>query len=349
MVYTGEDGFEVGDADLTNGDGAYWVSGSADNGTLVGNDTAVVKNGTYSAKFNTAQAGGSAWTYHDLASGGNDEYFQFWLNVNAMTADNNTRTCTIATGRNTTTDRLRVYVLYQTANTFKLRLWIQEDGTTETLTGSTVLNTGTWYLMEVRYYCHASAGGAELWINGVSEISNLDNDTDFANNQVNRWYLGGNTGFNFTAATIYFDDVKDHTAYIGAGAPEINIKYDSTSIADGGTYSFGDKVAGTNTDLTFIIENTGTANLTLSGSPLVTIGGDNADQFSVQSQPTSPIAAEGNTTFAIRFSPTSAGPKTATIAIANNDADENPYNLTLTGNGIVIPQGGMTLGLGMKI
>ncbi len=115
-------------------------------------------------------------------------------------------------------------------------------------------------------------------------------------------------------------------------APEINLKQSSTNIADGGSYDYGSKVSGTATDVVFTIENTGTADLTLT-TPL-TLGGANADQFSIQAQPTSPIAASGSTPFTVRFSPTSAGAKTATIAIANNDSDENPYDLTLNGTGL---------------
>jgi len=47
------------------------------------------------------------------------------------------------------------------------------------------------------------------------------------------------------------------------------------------------------------------------------------------------VAASGSTTFIVRFTPTSASAKTATISIANNDADENPYDLTVQGTGFL--------------
>ena len=37
----------------------------------------------------------------------------------------------------------------------------------------------------------------------------------------------------------------------------------------------------------------------------------------------------------MRFTPTTTGAKTAAISIANNDGDENPYDLTITGTGAV--------------
>ncbi|MDY6837397.1 MAG: choice-of-anchor D domain-containing protein [Thermodesulfobacteriota bacterium] len=119
----------------------------------------------------------------------------------------------------------------------------------------------------------------------------------------------------------------------GTAEAEINLKQGATNIPDGGSHDFGSHALGTYTDVVFTIENTGAADLTLSGSPIITITGTDADQFSVEIQPTSPVAPSGDTTFTIRFSPDSVGAKTATIAMANNDSDENPYNLTLNGTG----------------
>ena len=115
---------------------------------------------------------------------------------------------------------------------------------------------------------------------------------------------------------------------------EINIKYNSTNIASGGTYDFGSKTVGTNTDVIFTIENLGVEdNLLLNGSPIIALGGTNPNQFSVQVQPSTPVTPSGNTTFTIRFSPTGRGAKSATISISNNDLDESIYSITFTGTG----------------
>ncbi len=115
-------------------------------------------------------------------------------------------------------------------------------------------------------------------------------------------------------------------------APEINLKQGTTDIATGGTHGFGSRIVGTDTDAVFTIENLGTDSLTLSGLPL-SITGTNADQFAIAVQPTSPVAAAGTKTFTVRFHPTSVGAKAAQISIANNDSNENPYVLNLTGTG----------------
>ena len=113
----------------------------------------------------------------------------------------------------------------------------------------------------------------------------------------------------------------------------MDLKQGVTAIADGGSYDFGSKTVGSNTDVVFTIENTGTADLTLT-TP-ITIGGANADQFTIEAQPGSTVAGSASTTYTVRFTPTSPGAKTATISIANNDSDENPYDLTITGTAAV--------------
>jgi len=113
--------------------------------------------------------------------------------------------------------------------------------------------------------------------------------------------------------------------------PEINIKKGASNVADGGSCDFGSIEIGTNKDISFAVENTGTADLMLSD---VVLSETDDDQFSVEQQPVSPVSSGGDTNFTIRFSPTSEGLKTATISIPNNDTDENPYEIILSGTGI---------------
>lgn len=138
------------------------------------------------------------------------------------------------------------------------------------------------------------------------------------------------------ATTINGDETDNSAAQSGAAyvfnpAPEIGLKQGSTVIADGGSHDFGSQLLSSNTDIIFNIKNTGFDDLILT-TP-ITVGGANADQFSVQTQPISPISASSSDTFTVRFTPTSAGAKTATISIANNDSNENPYDLVITGTG----------------
>ncbi|MEK7676755.1 MAG: choice-of-anchor D domain-containing protein, partial [Verrucomicrobiota bacterium] len=146
-------------------------------------------------------------------------------------------------------------------------------------------------------------------------------------------YVGG----DFTTAG---DKVSGYVAR-ATPLPEINLTGNGTSIADGDTSpstadhtDFGSAYTPSGTVVrTFTIQNTGNADLNLTGTPKVQISGANAADFSVTAQPSSPVAASGTTTFTVTFDPSASGTRTATISIANDDGDENPYNFAIQGTG----------------
>jgi Zn-dependent metalloprotease len=142
-----------------------------------------------------------------------------------------------------------------------------------------------------------------------------------------------------------YGETEDYTVTIqaGASAPEMNVKGNNTSIADGDTTpsltdhtNFGSAgVTSGAVERIFTIENTGSGNLTLSGPPLVSISGANAADFSVTANPGNPVIPNSTTTFTVRFDPSATGTRTATISIANDDSNENPYNFSVQGTGTV--------------
>jgi len=86
------------------------------------------------------------------------------------------------------------------------------------------------------------------------------------------------------------------------------VKQGTTSIADGaGSYDFGSVNLGSNSVVTFTIENLGPGLLNLTETPLVQVSGANPADFVVTSQPTTLVAASGSTTFAITFTPRGNG------------------------------------------
>lgn len=149
---------------------------------------------------------------------------------------------------------------------------------------------------------------------------------------------------------IEFSTVKDKRVHIGnveiicsPAGPEIDVLGNSTSIISGSNSpnlidhtDFGQvAVAGGTFTRTFTIENTGQADLNLTGaSPYVAIGGINAADFSITANPTTPIAQAGSTTFTVEFDPSATGLRTAVISIDNDDADEDPYYFTIQGTGV---------------
>jgi hypothetical protein len=119
------------------------------------------------------------------------------------------------------------------------------------------------------------------------------------------------------------------TAYFS----EMNLSQASIPIPDSGTYDFGSYFLGSQKETTFAIQNAGAANLVLYGTPIITLTGPGAAEYTVIQQPTTPVPSGTGTTFIIRFNPSSVGQKTAYLSIINNDPDENPYDVTLTGTG----------------
>ena len=124
--------------------------------------------------------------------------------------------------------------------------------------------------------------------------------------------------------------------------PEMDVQGNGNSITDGDTTpsttddtDFGNVlVAGGTVAHTFIISNTGSATLTLSGSPNVTL--TTGTHFSVSLQPAvSTIGSGSSTTFQITFDSSAAGSFQDTVNISNDDADENPYTFVISGTGTV--------------
>jgi len=83
---------------------------------------------------------------------------------------------------------------------------------------------------------------------------------------------------------------------------------------------------------TFTIGNLGNAPLTAGA---ITVGGAHAADFAVTSVATSPIAASGSTTFQVTFNPSSGGVRIATLSFVNNDSNENPFNFSIQGTGLL--------------
>lgn len=121
-------------------------------------------------------------------------------------------------------------------------------------------------------------------------------------------------------------------------SPEIDIRGNNISITDGDATP--SSIDGTNfgnilvnegfVSQIFTVYNTGTANLTLGS---VSIGGTNASNFTVTSQPSTSVTPSSSTSFTIRFVPSAIGTRNATLSLSNNDSNENPYNFSIQGIG----------------
>jgi len=151
------------------------------------------------------------------------------------------------------------------------------------------------------------------------------------------------TGVNSTP-----DDNSADTgaAYLFTGlgsAPEISVRGNGLIIADGDgsptavdhTDFGGTLVAGGTLMRTFTIENTGNAPLNLTGTPKIVLGGSHAADFTVTSQPATPVTVGNSVTFQITFDPSVTGLRSANLSIANDDPTQNPFTFAVQGTGVI--------------
>ena len=125
------------------------------------------------------------------------------------------------------------------------------------------------------------------------------------------------------------------TVTVNQAIPEIAVEQPAgTGLTDGAaTIDFGTSSAGLRGPAkTFRIRNVGDGYLT--GLAINRDGAD-ASSFVVIANPVPPVGPNGSTTFTVQFNPASAGTKTAAIHIANNDSDENPFDIVLTGQAVI--------------
>jgi hypothetical protein len=137
------------------------------------------------------------------------------------------------------------------------------------------------------------------------------------------------TGYNVVSGC---NDLSDLFQTVSVTNPVMNVVQAGTMLANGGTVNFGSVNLGFNAITTFYVTNAGNAALTVSN---VVVTGTNAGDFSVNgiTLPAT-VAAAGTTMFNGVFAPIAAGTRTATLKIMDNDPNNNPFNIVLTGTGI---------------
>ncbi len=114
--------------------------------------------------------------------------------------------------------------------------------------------------------------------------------------------------------------------------PEIGVQLGTTALTDGkSTTSFGTvKVGKKGAAKTYTIKNSGNAVLSGLG---VTIIGPHRKDFLLAPPAKNSLAGGASIPFKITFKPGAKGPRTATIQIKSNDANESPFDIKVSGTG----------------
>jgi uncharacterized repeat protein (TIGR03803 family) len=148
------------------------------------------------------------------------------------------------------------------------------------------------------------------------------------------------SGLRNATLEILSNDADEASFFIqlsGSGvlAPEIEVMDGLVDLVDGGqTLDIGSVNTGTSVTRTVTIFNSGSANLTgLS----VSITGTDAADFT-RTQPLTTLPPGEQATFNVTITPSAVGTRNASLQIASNDDDENPFDISLTGIGVTAPE-----------
>lgn len=136
------------------------------------------------------------------------------------------------------------------------------------------------------------------------------------------WPFGPALAINATAQVPLTVDISVQRTPVG-------------ELIDGsGTTSFGSVSLLGTSQHTFTIINSGSDDLT--GLALSIVGPPEGD-FTATALSQTTLTQGNNTTFTVTFAPKATGTRNATLRIASNDPDENPFDIALTGTGNLNP------------
>lgn len=139
---------------------------------------------------------------------------------------------------------------------------------------------------------------------------------------------------DFSIASLSDAAWVDQVVFTPPAVPEIvveqpvgNFLTDGNAVVDCGQANLSASTG----PLVFTITNSGNGNL--SGLALSKEGAHGTD-FILGSLGATTLAPGATTTFTVTFAPSAVGLRTAGVLLTSNDADENPFNISLTGTGI---------------
>ena len=136
------------------------------------------------------------------------------------------------------------------------------------------------------------------------------------------------------SATI--NDLGDFFAGVGTDAPALTVQQTGGTLTNGAAAgAFGGVNLGTSATNTLTVTNTGNGTLILSN---LVITGANAGDFTIGglTLPATVYAGQ-SATFNVVFTPTISAAESASLQISDNDTNNNPFTVALSGAGVLVP------------
>ncbi|MES2679360.1 MAG: choice-of-anchor D domain-containing protein [Bacteroidota bacterium] len=217
------------------------------------------------------------------------------------------------------------------------------------------LNTG---LMQTKTFSVQNTGTGPLWISSIDISGTNAGDFIILNPPVYPLIIAAGTSqtiaVRFTPALLgtrsatinlnnndYSESLYDFAVRGVGAAPEINVQGNSATIPDGNpspnvtnNTDFGTAFTNNAITKTFVIQNTGTGTLTVSG---LVISGANASEFTMVTPPSFPLTLAGSASqnIIVQFLPTAVGTRTAMVNVNSDDTDESAYDFMIQGSGMM--------------
>src|SRR5690606_30925105 len=220
-------------------------------------------------------------------------------------------------GMNSNNDWIRTEQLLDPSD---LSFWARASGSGSTFAITIQYSAdGTTWLDSTQIFANGSNSG-----DITDSYQQFNVNLNLTGNYYLRWFMDSRSGGSF-----YLDDVE---VFCGTSTPQPELQLvDDTATNQncGYTIDFGTQAVSTSTDLTFAIENVGSADLDISSFGIT---GD----YSIVSPGTSLTIVSGNSqTVTVRFTPSATGTRTGVLTINNNDSNESACTVNLTGVGFV--------------
>jgi|GEM_PF-5385647 len=125
--------------------------------------------------------------------------------------------------------------------------------------------------------------------------------------------------------------------------PDIDVQRNGSSLLTNATINFGSQIINTDVDQDFVIENKGNEPLTLTTQASPPTG------FTIQKNYDATIAPGAKSTFTIRTRSEAPGTNTWPITLVSNDADENPFRITVGYTSTNVPEPDLEITDGVSI
>ena len=133
-----------------------------------------------------------------------------------------------------------------------------------------------------------------------------------------------------TDGAVIADAVRIESFVPPSNSPEITVTQDAATVVDDGSFSFGSAEQNDpQLTKTFVVTNTGTANLILEP---ITVTGTGFTLTSANFTPGQTLIPNATASLTVGLATATLGTFNGTVSLANNDGDENPFNFDISGS-----------------